>query len=134
MRLMPGKEFKASITPMGHIPVYKANGLQSYFFSLFLLAILTFSGVLEPGRIYDMFGELLAAINLFALLFCVGLTLKGYYAPSSDDSGSAGNFVIDYFWGTELHPRIFGFDVKQFTNCRFGMMYWALGIIAYAHA
>lgn len=28
--------------------------------------------------------------------------------------------------GTELYPRIFGFDVKVFTNCRFGMMYWAL--------
>lgn len=28
--------------------------------------------------------------------------------------------------GTELYPRIFGWDVKVFTNCRFGMMFWAL--------
>jgi hypothetical protein len=31
-----------------------------------------------------------------------------------------------YYWGTELYPRIFGFDVKVFTNCRFGMMIWAV--------
>ena len=36
--------------------------------------------------------------------------------------------------GTELYPRILGFDVKMFTNCRFGMMYWALGILCYAQA
>jgi 7-dehydrocholesterol reductase len=34
--------------------------------------------------------------------------------------------------GTELYPRILGFDVKMFTNCRFGMMFWALGTVCYA--
>ena len=29
---------------------------------------------------------------------------------------------------------MFGWDVKMFTNCRFGMMYWALGILCYAQA
>ncbi|CAM9438720.1 unnamed protein product, partial [Sphacelaria rigidula] len=36
--------------------------------------------------------------------------------------------------GTELYPRLFDVDVKLFTNCRFGMMYWAVGIICYAQA
>jgi len=36
--------------------------------------------------------------------------------------------------GTELYPRVLGFDMKMFTNCRFGMMYWALGILCYAQA
>lgn len=35
--------------------------------------------------------------------------------------------------GTELYPRIWGADVKMFTNCRFGMMYWAVGAILYAY-
>jgi 7-dehydrocholesterol reductase len=48
------------------------------------------------------------------------------FAPSSTDCGSSGNFIFDYYWGTELYPRIFGFDVKVFTNCRFGMMIWAV--------
>jgi 7-dehydrocholesterol reductase len=36
------------------------------------------------------------------------------------------------FWGTELYPRILGWDLKEFTNCRFGMMYWQVGILCYA--
>ena len=35
--------------------------------------------------------------------------------------------------GMELHPRILGWDVKMFTNCRSGMMFWAVGIICFAH-
>jgi 7-dehydrocholesterol reductase len=32
----------------------------------------------------------------------------------------------------ELYPRLFGWDIKQFTNCRFGMMGWPLIIISFA--
>jgi 7-dehydrocholesterol reductase len=34
----------------------------------------------------------------------------------------------------ELYPNIFGWDVKMFTNCRAGMMFWAVGILCFAHA
>ena len=35
--------------------------------------------------------------------------------------------------GMELYPRIGKyFDIKTFTNCRFGMMSWALLIISFA--
>lgn len=37
------------------------------------------------------------------------------------------------FRGTELYPRILGWDVKMFTNCRFGMMFWQLGLLCYAY-
>jgi hypothetical protein len=30
MRCVPGKEFRASVTPTGHVPVYIANGIQCY--------------------------------------------------------------------------------------------------------
>lgn len=36
--------------------------------------------------------------------------------------------------GTELYPRLWGWDIKMFTNCRFGMMYWAVGAVCYAAA
>src|SRR5690606_21329545 len=38
---------------------------------------------------------------------------------------------FDYYWGTELYPKIFGWDVKMFTNCRFGMMSWPLILLSY---
>ena len=33
----------------------------------------------------------------------------------------------------ELYPRILGWDVKVFTNCRSGMMFWAVGIVSYCY-
>jgi len=74
---------------------------------------------------------LLSSMNLFALVFCSFLTFKGLKFPSTKDSGTNGNLIVDFFWGTELYPRIFGWDVKQFTNCRFGMMFWQVGILCY---
>ena len=53
-------------------------------------------------------------------------------------SGSTGTAIFDYFWGTELYPRFghaiwpIGWDIKQFTNCRWGMMFWAIGTMSFA--
>ncbi len=49
------------------------------------------------------------------------------YMPSTPDAGSTGSALFDYFWGTELYPRVghwlwsIGWDIKQFTNCRCGV-------------
>ncbi|KAF2309209.1 hypothetical protein GH714_001181 [Hevea brasiliensis] len=57
---------------------------------------------------------------------------KGHVAPSSTDSGSCGNIIMDFYWGMELYPRIGkNFDIKVFTNCRFGMMAWAVLALTY---
>lgn len=73
----------------------------------------------------------MASLNVFALVFCFFLYLKGIFFPSGADSGSTGNFVFDYYWGTELYPRILGWDVKMWTNCRFGMMGWPLLLLCF---
>jgi 7-dehydrocholesterol reductase len=86
----------------------------------------------SPTLLYDNLGPILGALNSFSLLFCLFLYLKGIYAPSSTDSGTTGYPLFDYYWGTELYPRVFGWDVKMFTNCRFGMMGWPLLLISYA--
>jgi 7-dehydrocholesterol reductase len=76
--------------------------------------------------------QIISSMNIFALSFCAFLYLKGKYFPSSTDCGSTGNVIFDFYWGTELYPRIFGWDVKQFTNCRCGMMFWPLFILSCA--
>ena len=135
MKAVPGEEFKATISPSGHQPIYKANGVASYFISiaaLFLCRIYHVQIGFNPADVYDNLGHLLGSIVAFAVVFCAFLSFKGIYYPSTKDNSSNGSVIIDYFWGTELYPRIFGWDVKQFTNCRFGMMYWQLGIFCYA--
>jgi len=133
MKLVPGKEFKATVTKTGHVPIYTANGMQCYVISLLTFCGLTYAGIIDPSVVYDHFGYLTSSMLLFALLFCVFLYFKGKYFPSTKDCGSNGSLIVDYFWGMELYPRIFGWDVKMFTNCRFGMIFWAIGPMCFAY-
>lgn len=132
MRSMPGKEFRGPITPAGNVPVYKANGVSAFFFTIFLFVVGAYLNWFPATIIYDNFPGLLGALNFFSLLFCLFLLIKGYVFPSSTDSGTSGNLVFDYYWGSELYPRILGWDIKMFTNCRFGMMSWGLVILSFA--
>nr|KAG5710282.1 hypothetical protein BaRGS_008998 [Batillaria attramentaria] len=136
MRVLPGKTVYGPLTPKGNIPVYKDNGFACFVVTMIVFAVLTyvcktFFGV-SPTIVYDRFDEVLALLNIFSLVFCLLLYVKGLMAPSSTDSGSSGNIIFDYYWGTELYPRIFGFDVKVFTNCRFGMTVWPLLVCVFA--
>ncbi len=133
MKIVPGKPFLGPITPKGNVPIYKANGIACFLITLatYLLGAYAFHWF-SPTLIYDNLGPILGALNLFSLLFCLFLYLKGIFFPSSTDSGITGNFFFDYYWGSELYPRVFGWDLKMFTNCRFGMMSWPLIILSYA--
>lgn len=132
MRILPGRMTKGPVTPAGNIPIYKANGLLSFCVTIATFFVLYYFGVFNPADVYDHYLEIIGALNVTSLLFCAFLCLKGIYFPSSTDSGASGNVIFDYYWGCELYPRIFGWDVKQFTNCRFGLMSWAVLILCYA--
>lgn len=133
MKVLPGKMFHGPITPAGNIPVYKANGVLAYVVTLasFYLGAYQFN-LFSPTIIYDHFGGIIGALNIFSLFFCLFLLIKGHVAPSTNDNGSSGNVLFDYYWGMELYPRIFGWDLKMFTNCRFGMMSWPLILLSFA--
>lgn len=136
MRILPGNKVTGPVTSKGNTPVYTDNGFLHYVVTMVGFVVLTL--VLKmfgmtPTVVYDRFGELIAFMNIFALIFVLVLYFKGIYAPSSTDSGKTdGGFIFDYYWGTELYPRIFGVDVKVFTNCRFGMTVWPLLVCIYA--
>ena len=133
MRILPGKITQGPVTPAGNIPVYKANGLLSFFTTIVTFALAAWGlKLFNPADVYDNYREIIGTLNLSSLAFCLLLCIKGQFAPSSTDSGVSGNPIFDYFWGTELYPRILGWDVKMFTNCRFGMMSWAVLLLCYA--
>lgn len=132
MKLVPGSEFKATTTPSGHVPIYKANGMACYIITLLTLIAIDFFSLYDISKVYINFGSILSCLNVFAFAFCLMLYIKGKISPSTSDSGTNGNAVLDYYWGLDLYPRIFGWDVKQFTNCRCGMMFWSVGEICFA--
>lgn len=132
MRYLPGPLFKGPATPKGHVPEYKSNGMLAFVITIAAFAIASSLNLFSATIIYDHFGELLVALNILSLVVCGALYAKGRFWPSSSDCGVSGNLIFDFYWGTELYPRIFGFDVKMFATCRFGMMSWGLIVLSFA--
>ncbi|XP_031501298.1 7-dehydrocholesterol reductase [Nymphaea colorata] len=129
---LPGERVEGPISPAGNRPVYKANGLLAYAVTMVAYVTIWWLGIFNPAIVYDHLGEIFSALIVGSFIFCILLYIKGHLAPSSTDSGSSGNLIIDFYWGMELYPR-FGksFDIKVFTNCRFGMMSWAVLAVTY---
>jgi len=133
----PGPTKYGPLSENGVEPDYTDNGVAHCF-----LFSLTFLGGSELGLgwyklsvLYDLFPETVGTLNLFGLAFCLFLYFKGLYTPSGPDSGSEGKgFIFDYYWGTDLYPRLRGVDVKKFVNCRFSMTFWQLAGISFAAA
>ena len=141
MKIIPGKSYLGPTTSTGHVPEYTENGPTSFLLTLvayfglstwFLGAHLPSFLHYSPAILFDEYARMITLLSFAALLFCMALTVKGRTCPSGRDSGSSGNLLQDLYWGTELYPRILTWDVKQFTNCRFGMMMWGLLPLAFA--
>jgi len=140
MKALPGRSYSGPITARGNIPRYTANGLEAFFLTIACYLLLSTWGAgvwlpaaarFSPAILYEEYPRMVSFLSPAALVLCALLCIKGLALPSSSDCGSSGNWVQDFFWGTELYPRVLGWDVKQFTNCRAGMMLWALLPIAF---
>lgn len=119
MKILPGNMIKGPVTPNAHVPIYKDNGLSCYLVTLTLFGLLVSYLKLKgctPTYVYDRMDSFLLGTNIMGHILCTGLLIKGLITPSTPDSGSSGNLLFDYYWGTDLYPRIFGIDVKVFTN------------------
>ncbi|MFO0759195.1 MAG: hypothetical protein U0359_22075 [Byssovorax sp.] len=132
MVALPGKTHLGPVTPTGNRPRYKLNGIPAYVVTHAAFFVAAYPlHLFSPSIVYDNFGSILTTINLFALAFCAFLYVKGVYFPSSSDAGRSGNFIWDFYWGVELHPHLGSFNIKQFTNCRVGMMGWSVLLFAF---
>ncbi len=133
LRWLPGKSFEGPITPAGSRPRYKLNGVAAWLVTLgAFFGCSSGLGLFSAGIVYDHFGSLLITLVVFALLFCLFLYFKGCYWPSSEDRSVSGNFIWDYYWGVELHPVLFGVNLKQLINCRLSMMGWSVIVCSFA--
>ena len=131
---VPGQTKEGPRTATGHVPRYVDNGVAHCVLSSLLFVGGAYFEYYDAGILYDVFPGTIGALNAFGLVFCVFLYVKGLYAPSTADNGkSGGGLIFDYYWGTELYPRVFDIDIKKFVNCRFAMTYWQLAGLSFAY-
>lgn len=128
---VPGKEFFGPTTSFGYTPCYKANGFQFFVVSLSSFLVLLCIRPISAVELADNFPQILASCNAFALIFCLYLLIKGKYAPQTKEVLEPKPIMYEFYRGMEIHPRILGIDVKQLTNCRFGLMAWELLVVAF---
>ncbi|KAK2720283.1 hypothetical protein QYM36_004233 [Artemia franciscana] len=128
---VPSKIYKGPVTSFGYTPLYSDNGFL-YFWSTIVLSILILN--LSPIlalRIYYNFPEIIGSLNICAFILCLWLLYNGKYAPSSKEKLKKQPIIYEFYRGMEIHPRIFGVDVKQLTNCRIGLMLWEVLILVF---
>eukprot|EP01125_Pyxidicula_operculata_P006188 TRINITY_DN2154_c0_g1_i1.p1 TRINITY_DN2154_c0_g1~~TRINITY_DN2154_c0_g1_i1.p1 ORF type:complete len:437 (-),score=84.22 TRINITY_DN2154_c0_g1_i1:52-1362(-) len=131
--VVPGPGYLATFTPKGNRPWYKLNGVAVYIISHVVYLFGSYGlGLFKASWVYDNLGPMLITLWFSAFVFCVFLYFKGIFFPSTNDSGPTGEgFVWDFWWGTELHPTLFGYNVKQYINCRISMIGWSLMAVSY---
>ena len=134
LRCVPGCE-EEGVAATGRTPVYKTNGLASFFLTTAGYVLLSIVFGLFPATIlYDNLLEILWVAEIASIVLCLWLavrktsnTLTGTRTESANEQMS---LLLKFYWGREVHPRVMGFELKQVTNCRFGMMIWPLIVIS----
>ena len=125
------------LTRSGFMPKFKNNSLLHAILFTFIFIYCSDINTKTLGWykitiIWDLYPGCITLLNIFGLVFCFLLYLKGLYFPSTRDSGSSNKgLIFDYYWGTELYPKILGIDIKHFINCRFSMTYWMVSCISF---
>ena len=120
---------------MGERPQYRDNGMKAWAVTHIAWLVLgPLTGIIPFARAYDMWGSIIATCNAIMIPFCIFLYFKGRYFPSCRDTVWTGNYVFDFFQGVELHPQLFGVQLKQLFNCRVSMMAWSLSQLWFAQA
>lgn len=135
MHFLPGKDYVGPVTPAGHRPVYRNNGILAWIVTHGLWLVLgPLTHTVNFGRVYDDFAEIIATNNVFGVPFTIFLIWKGMNFPSSRDCYVSTSIFFDFFQGVELHPRLFGLSLKQLLNCRISMMGWSIVFLCFAEA
>lgn len=112
---------------------YRLNGLHSFAVIIAILAAIGAYG-LPVNYLARNTIPLISASTLCAIIFSLYLFLRAC-KNSSGHQGNVNierNFIIRYFMGCELNPRIGSLDVKMLLDGRIGLNSWAVVILCYA--
>ncbi|XP_077488070.1 uncharacterized protein LOC144098956 isoform X2 [Amblyomma americanum] len=128
--VLPGEIYYGPPTLTGHRPVYRNTGFLYYVITMAIAAFILLVQDARAWSIYRNLPGVAVSLTIIAYIVPVLLYIKGKLKPSPGEHGSTGSFIFDFYWGLELYPRIGErLDIKQWTNCRFGMMMWQLLVL-----
>ena len=133
LKLFP-QEFKGPKNVDGTTPQYQGNGFRFWMISVIVVIFICLKWKKVPEMITTNFIPIIMTFNIFGLLFVGYLYFAGrknYWGKEEDDKKGYSS-LFRFYRGLDFHPRIGGVDVKQLTNCRFGMIFWQIIIIIFA--
>lgn len=132
LALLPGERHLGPVTPTGQRPAYRLNGIAAWIVTHGALLATWAAGLWSARSVVRELGAMLVILTGSALAFCAFLYWKGRRYPSSTDAVYTGSFLFDFFQGIELHPTLFGVNLKQLINCRVSMMGWSALVVSFA--
>lgn len=122
------KRFRGNTNVDDTTPYYAANGFKFWLFTLLSISLISNYFTNFPKLFVENFVPFILSCNIFGLLFVTYLYLRdnnNYYDKEKDDK-LGYNTLFKFFRGLKFHPTFLGVDVKQWTNCRFGMISWQI--------
>ena len=129
------KRFTGPTNVDGVTPEYAANGFEFWTISVFLTTLLAAVFPSAPKIFSENFIPFIMVANIFGLLFVSYLYIrgKGTYHDKENDEKEEHSTLFKFLRGLEFHPKLFGVDIKQWTNCRYGMISWQIIILLFMY-
>ena len=112
-------------------PTYNDQGFPFWIISITLIIIICLKWKNFPKKFSENFIPIIITFNIFGLLFVSYLYFRDKNAYHNKENDNYSPF-FKFYRGLNFHPKIANVDVKQLTNCRFGMIAWQLIIIIFA--
>lgn len=117
------------------IPIYATNGFKFWIFTILFTNFICYLNNNISTIFVNNFINFIQTSNYFGISIVSYLFFKDYrdyYNKYEDDSLNKYSILYKFFRGLKFHPYIMGnIDIKQLTNCRYGMILWQIIIILF---
>ena len=132
--ILSNKEFIGPTNVDNETPTYADNGFNFWIITTLLVLFVSVIFKEVPKIFVKNYIPFILTSNIFGLLFVAYLYFTGrndYYGKEEDEKSKFSELFL-FLRGLKFHPRLFGVDIKQLTNCRFGMISWQIIILLFA--
>ena len=116
-------------------PEYANNGFDFWKTTVIFTSVLSYIFRSIPIVFTQNFVPFIITCHIIglALVFYLYHRSKHNYFDKNIDDEKEISSIFRFFRGLEIHPKLFNIDVKQWTNCRFGMITWQITILLFMY-